>query len=210
MRAIIISLCLFIPACAHAGAADTLRRGNHAYKKEKYGAAYDLYQKAAAQGAREKGLYNTGAALYKLKDYPAAAETYQTLTEDKTAPLTQKAVYNLGNAYAQQGETDKAKAAFREAILLNPKDKAAVHNLQYLLEEKKKEEENQQRQQNQNNEQQEEQDKQNEQNQSEQSQNQRLSQDEADNILQMLKDQARKQQKTQAAQTADMQVEKDW
>jgi hypothetical protein len=204
----IIFIVFFCVVPAFAGEAALLRAGNKAYDKEKYGEAYDFYRQASASGNDGKGLYNSAAALYKLKDYDAAKEIYDGLAGQEGA-FKQKAVFNAGNAAYMKGDSETAAQNFKQAVLLNNKDEAAIHNLQFVLQEKKNSQkdrqnkqgdnkdkddknENSQNQQNEGNQKQNNQNQQNErQDKQEQRQSRQLSKEEADNILQMIKDQSK-------------------
>jgi Ca-activated chloride channel family protein len=111
---------------ASAGTEGELRRGNALYKKGRYDEALPHYERARKPGD-SRPLYNAGAALYRLKEFDGAAEAFGA------AGRRQDAVYNRGNALLQSGKTDEAVAVFREAVLLDPSDEAARHNLAVAL-----------------------------------------------------------------------------
>lgn len=132
MRILFISvLALVLPAALYAAGSGELRSGNKAYDNGKYGEAFEKYQSAEKAG-EGKGVYNSGAALYRLKDYPAAAKAYLKAVEADT-DLKQSAHFNAGDSYFMQEDKKKAAEQFKQAILLNPQDEAAIHNLQLSL-----------------------------------------------------------------------------
>jgi hypothetical protein len=221
---------------ASAGENSLLRAGNKAYQAEKYGEAYDLYKKAAQGNNGAKGLYNSAAALYKLKDYEAAKEIYDNLA-GQNKDFSQESVFNAGNAAYMKGDSETAAANFKKAILLNNKDEAAIHNLQFVLQEKKDSRQNRQNKdgdnkdkddKNENSDKQQNEGNQNRENQNnqkdskrqqdkqqdkQQRQDQKLSKEEADNILQMIKDQSKNSAKPlPQAQDSSQEIkpEKDW
>ena len=137
---------LLCPLLVNAGAKADLKLGNKAYDEKRYGAAYEYYQKAAAAG-QEKGLYNSAAALYRLQDYEGASKEYlQTAQEykEKDSQLAQDSYYNAANAQYMNKQTKEALLSAKEAILLNNKDEAAIHNMQFMLEENRKNNKDQQ------------------------------------------------------------------
>ena len=235
MRYILVLLFAFLlNAAAFAGGSGALRKGNNAYDKEKYGEAFEYYNKAVESGEGEKGAYNAAAALYRLKDYDGALSAYETLGESET--FKQDAAYNAANAYFEKGKTEQAIESLRRALLLKRDDKEALHNLQFLLKEQQNQENKQDKNNNQgNNEQQQDnqdnsdnQDKSGNQNQDEQ-QNQsgkdnqqdkdnssqgeqqqqpQLSRSEADNILKMSKEHTNEPPQAAAAAAGD--IDKDW
>ncbi|MDR0735157.1 MAG: hypothetical protein LBG16_05705 [Elusimicrobiota bacterium] len=188
----IITFILYLaqPA-ANAGPAGALRAGNKAYDAQKYGEAFDLYQSAAGKGA-EGAAYNAAAALYRLKDYEGALAAYQTIAKEGEA-FGRAAVFNAGDAAYMKGDKEAASAFFRRAVVLNPRDEAAIHNLQFVLQEKdKNKQERENKPDGDNKDKDENQD--NQQNQNGQNNQQRqssVSKEEADNILQMVKDDSR-------------------
>lgn len=197
-------LFLFCPLLVNAGASKDLKLGNKAYEQQKYGKAYEYYQKAAALG-QEKAAYNSGAALYRLQDYEGASKEYLQTAKDyieKDTKLAQDSYYNAANAQYKNQQTKEALLSAKQAILLNGKDEAAIHNMQFMLEENRKNNKDQQNKQgdkdspqdNQDNSQQQNQqgnnqdqnkDKQQEQEQGQQDKD-KLTQQEAQDILKML------------------------
>ncbi len=201
---------LFCPLLINAGANKDLQLGNKAYAKDKYGAAYEYYQKAASAGA-EQGVYNSGAALYRLKDYEGASKQYLQAAQDyenKDEKLVQDSYYNAANAQYMNKQNEEALSSARKAILLNSKDEAAIHNMQFMIEQcqsnSNKDQQNkdgnkespqdnqdnsQDQNQNGNNDQDKQnQDQQNQQEQQEQEDKDKLSQQQAQDILKMLGD----------------------
>ena len=198
-----------------AAGSSLLRSGNSAYDNKKYGIAFDLYQEAAQKGSMAYGQYNSGAALYRLKDYGNAAKAYLNSAEQDPS-LKQNAYFNAGNAFYN---TDKEKAAalYRQAYLMNLKDEEALHNLQLTIQEKNQQQQQQQNNQDKNNNQNN-QDKQNKQNNKNDKQQEKqdntqkdnnISKEEADSVLQMLKEQGNNVL-APAAQPKQETVDKDW
>jgi Ca-activated chloride channel family protein len=75
-----------------------------------------------------------GIAEFKSGQYQKAVKTFEQIT-----PKSNKTYYNLGNALAHTGQYEKAIAAYKEALKLNPKDADAQHNKKLLEEMLKKE-----------------------------------------------------------------------
>ena len=109
-------------------------------------------------------LYNEGNAIYRKREFDAAAKAYQgtLVTQDKE--LQQRAFYNLGNACyrqaspAETADPKRAQELFKQAVTcydsalaLNPKDPDAAFNkkLAELRLKKLEEQQKQQQQQNQ-------------------------------------------------------------
>jgi|GEM_PF-2627598 AAA ATPase containing von Willebrand factor type A (vWA) domain len=238
MSKYLFSLFLLCPLLLNAGANADLKLGNKAYAQDKYGAAYEYYQKAANAGA-EQGVYNSGAALYRLKDYEGASRQYLQAAKDyenKNDQLVQDSYYNAANAQYMDNKTEEALSSARKAIMLNSKDEAAIHNMQFMIEQckngsqdqKNKDgkqnspQDNQDNSQDQNQSGNNEQDKQNqdqqeqEDKQQEQEDKDKLSQQQAQDILKMLGEGEKKNSPPPLQGNAgknknnETQVEKDW
>ncbi|WP_424244170.1 Ca-activated chloride channel family protein [Elusimicrobium posterum] len=135
--------CFFSAVDANARSeGELLIKGAKQYKKTKYGAALTTFEEAQQKAPEsDKPVYNKAAALYKLKEYKDAIGFYKQISETQDSELRQNSYYNLGNALYLTGDRDGAQAAYKQAVLMNPKDKQAIHNLQLLLKEKKEDEE---------------------------------------------------------------------
>ncbi len=228
---------LLCPLLLNAGANTDLKLGNKAYAQDKYGAAYEYYQKAANAGV-EQGIYNSGAALYRLKDYEGASKQYLQAAKDyenKDEKLVQDSYYNAANAQYMNNQTEEALSSARKAVMLNSKDEAAIHNMQFMLEQcqnskkdqqnkdgnKESPQDNQDNSQDQNkagtnNQDKQNQDQQEQEEQQEQEDKDKLSQQQAQDILKMLGEGEKKNSPPPLQGNAgkdknnETQVEKDW
>ncbi len=132
----------------HAGVTKEVRQGGKLYAHEQYGQALSKYQSALqADPDNPQANFGAGAAAYYLKDYDTAAQSFENAISNSTE-LRQDALFNLGNTHYRAQHKEQAIAAYKQAILQNPQDKEAIHNLQLLL----KEQQNSQNKNNQNNE----------------------------------------------------------
>lgn len=240
MKKYILLIFLFCPLLTNGAGMSDLKKGDKAYSQKKYGTAYEYYQKAAQSGS-EQGVYNSGAALYRLEDYPGASKQYLQAAqyyEDKDIKSAQNSYYNLANSQYKNNQTKEALSNLKKAILLNGKDEAAIHNMQFMIEQLKNNNQDQQNkegnkntsqdnqensqdqnQQGSNNQDQQNQDNQNQEEQNDQEQNKddnKLSQQQAQDILSMLGDSEQKsapppiEGQTGDDRDSQTQVEKDW
>ncbi|MBQ4493589.1 MAG: hypothetical protein II972_03185 [Elusimicrobiaceae bacterium] len=232
MNKYLFLLFLFCPLLLNAGVKGDLKLGNKAYKQEKYGSAYEYYQKAAKAGSLQ-GVYNSAAALYRLEDYGGASEQYLKAAQDsleKEDKLAQDSYYNLASSQYKNQQTKEALLSARQAVLLNMKDEAAIHNMQFMLEEHSKNkqdqqnkqgnknapQDNQDKSQNQNQQGSNNQDKQNQDNQDQEQDKDKLSQEQAQDILKMLGEGEKKntppplQAASGKEKDSQTQVENDW
>lgn len=220
MKKLACFLLILSASSAFAGVRGDLREAGKLYQDKKYGQALAKYQTALQKAPhKEQASFGAGAASYYLKDYQSAEKAFEN-TAEQNGKLRQDALFNLGNAYYRAGDKEKAVSAYRQAIVANPKDKEAVHNLQLIIEQQQSEQnQNNQNQQNSNN---------NSSNQSKQDQNNKgqapqdkgqeeqpskpqdtMNKDDADRVMQMARENEYKKP-TQPGEAQDPTVEKDW
>jgi Ca-activated chloride channel family protein len=203
-----------------------LRQGNNQFEKGDFKTAEKDYRKALEINKESvKGQFNLGTAVYQEKNYEESARIYGGLAEKNTDPEVQSKIYhNLGNTLLQSKEYEKSISAYKNALMNNPKDLDTKYNLEYAKMMLKKQQEQQQ----QNKDQQKNEDKKDEkkdkqdQNQDKQNQDQnknqnpdqkKISKDDADRMLEALKNDEKKTMQKVKKQQAKVQVvgvEKDW
>ena len=210
-------LLLALPLCATE--RGDLRASGKLYKQGKYGQALAAYNAILQENpSNQEAALGAGASDYYLKDYGAAESAFSHAAE-QNAPRQTDALFNLGNAYYRAKDTDKAQQAYRQAILKNPQDKEAIHNLQIILEEKQSQQNNDnQNDKNEQNNSSNQQPKSGEnpqkgENQQEQNGPSQADKDAAQRVMQMAQQQENRQQQQQGQNhkgVADNLVEKDW
>ncbi|MDR1517887.1 MAG: tetratricopeptide repeat protein [Dysgonamonadaceae bacterium] len=131
-----------------------VRKGNKAYKQQKYSEAYSFYDKAVNANANSlEASYNLGNALYRQKEWDKSVEQYNHyLTIEKDNPDKMAAAWhNVGNALLQKKDLQKSMEAYKMALRLNPADEETRYNLAVVQKMMKDQQDNnQQDQQNQN------------------------------------------------------------
>jgi tetratricopeptide (TPR) repeat protein len=138
-RAVLLLLGLL--AATSASALGPLERnpqkvaeGLAAYDEGRYEDALKAFETAQKQLPESAALeYDRGNALYRLRRLDEAREAYQHAAEMAPGELGERDLYNLGNAMAELGRTQEAIGVYRRALLLEPTDEAARHNLEVLL-----------------------------------------------------------------------------
>lgn len=96
-----------------------------------------------AQQAVNQGDWQTAEKLFKRPDWQAAS-SYALEKYDHTIKLLEQSNrqaadnYNLGNAYALAGQTDKAIQSYEKALEQDPQLTAAKENLEYLKQQQNK------------------------------------------------------------------------
>lgn len=187
------------------------------------------------------GMFNLGNSLYKQKQFDATRKAMTaTAKMAKEQPVRSAANYNVGNTYLEEQKWQEAVEAYKQALRTNPQDADAKYNLSYALamlkkngggggggkdkkdkkdkgdkdkEQKdkngdKKDEQDKKDKQDQNNKQDKEQDKQE---QRPQPQPSKLSEQQAEQLLNALQQEEKKlQDKMQKGKAAPVKVEKDW
>src|SRR5437879_1208853 len=136
------ALLMFLSAFA-LGAAP----GIDAYHDGKFEDAYGQFQQTLKSHpesrAEDKLQFDSGAAAYKLKDYNRALESFSQALLTRETGLQSKGHYNLGNTLYQRGETEKsddkklsdwtnALDHYQQTLKLDPQDKDAKDNYDYV------------------------------------------------------------------------------
>ena len=132
---LLVVICCGMAPALWAGVKADLRQSAKLYEDGKYGQALSNYNKITRQDPQNEEAYlGAGASAYYLKDYQTAAAAFNRASGQEGA-RQQDALFNLGNTYYRAGNKERAIEAYRQAILKNPQDKEAIHNLQLILQE---------------------------------------------------------------------------
>lgn len=101
-----------------------LRDGNKLYRTNRLEDAAIAYQKSLAEdGTYYKGAYNLGNAFFKQEKYKEAGEQFQLANKlAKTKEDKAKTSELIGDTFKKQNDLEKALAAYKQALLKNPKD----------------------------------------------------------------------------------------
>jgi len=207
-------------------AVKQVRKGNKAYEKKNFKEAEINYRKSLQKDSTYfRGRFNLADALYKQQQYEKAAGIFNDLSQKDIDKKTKAKVYhNLGNSILQnalssdtispQNKQEKLKqsiSAYKNSLRNQPEDKESKYNLEYakkLL--TRLQQQKQQQQQPQNKQQQ--QQKQQQQKQQQQQQKQ-ISKQDAEKMLEALKNDEQKTQEKlqkQKVQAVKLKNEKDW
>src|SRR5882724_4935626 len=121
--------------------------GIDAYRDGKFEDAYSQFQQTLKSHpesrADDKLQFDSGAAAYKLKDYNRALESFSQALLTRDTGLQSKGHYNLGNTLYQRGESEKSDEKklsdwtnaldhYEQTLKLNPNDKDAKDNYDYV------------------------------------------------------------------------------
>jgi Ca-activated chloride channel family protein len=123
---------VFIAALCSTSVADINKEGNEAYDRGQYQASLDLYRTAQARDAAAELSYNAANALDRLGQYDAAVEEGLKARARSGEDTDQENAveYGIGNHYVGAGNLLSAIEAYKRALLADPGDQDAKHNLE--------------------------------------------------------------------------------
>jgi Ca-activated chloride channel family protein len=121
--------------------------GLEAYRDGKFNDAYQEFQQTLKThpqtNAADKLQFDSGAAAYKMKDYGKALESFSQALLSSNTGLQSKSHYNLGNTLYGRGEAQQsdekklidwtnALAHYEQTLKLDPQNKEAKDNYEYV------------------------------------------------------------------------------
>lgn len=116
---------------------DAVSSGNEQYNQKKYNNAKRYYSKAEqyapAENDKKKLSFNTGDADFMLEDYDGALSGYQQSIQSDDRDVQKKAFFNSGNAYLKQKNYRDAIQAYMNALKIDPNYARAKKNIEYVL-----------------------------------------------------------------------------
>ena len=130
-----------------------VHEGNVLYQQQKYKEAANTYEQALQKDPNNTpGSFNLGNALIQQKQYDAARKTLAATAKTATNKTEAGAAnYNIGNTYMTEQKYSDAVDAYKNALRRNPNDIAAKYNLSYALEKMKQQQDKNQQNKNQQN-----------------------------------------------------------
>ena len=234
---IITALACVTCMVVHAQDKNLVRKGNELYLQNKYKEAAEVYQQALQKNPNSvPGLFNLGNALYQGKQTEPARKMMMAAAKNATDRAEKSgAEYNLGNTYMDERKWDDAINYYKQALRNNPQDADAKYNLSYALAMKKQEQDKNkdkkddknkkdkdkkdqkdkdkkdQDKKDQDKKDQDKKDQQDKQDQQQQPRPGKLTQQQADQILNgLLQEEKNRQDKLQKAKGVPVKAEKDW
>ena len=117
-----------------------MKKSEFLYNEEKFDDALNLLVDAQIEAPEDIKLkYNIASSHYKMKNFEEAVKGYQDVAATaQDSKVEEQALYNIGNAMYRQGKLQEAVEYYKKAIELDPEDKDAQHNLEFVREEIKK------------------------------------------------------------------------
>jgi len=181
-----------------------VKKGNEAFKTGDYKKALEFYHSAETDLPESPELqYNIAGALHKGGNYEEAVDKYSKALNTSDINLEAKAHYNFGNTYFRMQDYQNAIKSYEDALNINSEDMDTKYNLELarkMLKEQMKPQQQKQKQQQQNQDQQ--QQKQDQQ-QQQQNQDQQQQQQQQQNQDQQQQQQEKQQQKVTSKEDAE-------
>jgi Ca-activated chloride channel family protein len=107
--------------------------GNRLFSEEKYDEANNKYQDAMLEDPGSPVIqFNVGDVLYKKNSYEKAMEAYQKAMDSDDPLFQSKSYYNIGNTLYRNGKLPESILAYEQALKLNPDDQDAKYNLEFV------------------------------------------------------------------------------
>jgi len=135
-----ICLIFFISTSSAQDVNKILSDADKQYQKSEYLNASKLYEEALKISPMDlTAQYNLGVARFRLNEIEGATEAFKKalgLSKDKS--MSAKIFYNLGVAFLKSANYPEAITAFRNALKLNSADRDCRENLQFAINQNKK------------------------------------------------------------------------
>jgi Ca-activated chloride channel family protein len=145
----LVTLGLALLSACGSPAEKLNQQGNEAFAKQAFQDALQAYASAKIESPElAEPYYNAANVLYRQEKYAEALEEIQkALAQAEDDELEERGHYNKGNASFNTQEWETAVEAYKAALLLNPDDQDAKHNLELALQQQEQQEQQQQQQQ---------------------------------------------------------------
>lgn len=109
------------------------QEGMQAYREENFKQALEHFLQAQIDDPENPQiLYNLGNTYYRLGDYQTALKHFQRAQAIAGDELRQQALYNGGNASYRNGMLKEAIGQYLEALYIDPEDRLARENLEFV------------------------------------------------------------------------------
>ncbi|MDD9887710.1 MAG: tetratricopeptide repeat protein, partial [Candidatus Marinimicrobia bacterium] len=123
----------FIPFLFISSALLGQDNGMNHYENQEFEAAQQYYESVLMErGNNPEAHFGRGASSFQRGDLETAKQSFEQSLKSEDASLQAKAMYNLGNTFYQNQKTEEALAFYRKALELDPTDKEAKYNYEYL------------------------------------------------------------------------------
>ena len=122
-----------------------IHKGNQLYQEKKYAEAEASYRESVDKSkASVEGNFNLGDALYKQKKFDNAAQKFTDIaSSSENKAVKAKAYHNLGNSLLESKKLEESIEAYKKSLINNPKDDETRYNLAYAQEKLKQQQQQQ-------------------------------------------------------------------
>jgi Ca-activated chloride channel homolog len=137
----ICAVVLLVPVCCRAATLhETVKKGAALYAAGKYDEALNAFVDGQIEHPEDAQLkYDIASSKYMMKNYEEALKGYLDVAATaRDARLEEKALFNAGNALYRQGKLEQAVEYYKKALELDPADKDAQQNIEFVREEIKR------------------------------------------------------------------------
>jgi len=108
-------------------------KGLNHYQSQEYEAAQEYYESVLSKrGNQAQAHFGRGSSAFQQGDLETAKYSFEQSLKADNEQLKSKAMYNLGNTFYQNQKTKEALAFYRKALELDPTDKEAKYNYEFL------------------------------------------------------------------------------
>ena len=108
-------------------------KGLNHYQNQEYEAAQEYYESVLSKrGNQAQAHFGRGSSAFQQGDLETAKYSFEQSLKADNEQLKSKAMYNLGNTFYQNQKTEEALAFYRKALELDPTDKEAKYNYEFL------------------------------------------------------------------------------
>ena len=108
-------------------------KGLNHYQNQEYEAAQEYYESVLSErGNQAQAHFGRGSSAFQKGDLETAKYSFEQSLKADNEQLKSKAMYNLGNTFYQNQKTKEALAFYRKALELDPTDKEAKYNYEFL------------------------------------------------------------------------------
>jgi len=120
------------------------------YQSQEYEAAQEYYESVLMDnGNNSQAQFGRGSSAFQRGDMETAKHGFEQSLKSHDVQLQSKAMYNLGNTLFKSEKKEEALAFYRKALELNPEDKDAKYNYEFLKYQEKPPEDQQKQEQDQ-------------------------------------------------------------
>jgi len=143
-----ISLIIILPANPVFAESlySIIQEGASHYEKEEFNLAEEKFSQAnEKQPDNPELIYNLANSHYKNGNFQQALQAYsQVASSSSDEALRHDSIYNTGNSLFKMGKLEEAANAYQKSLEIDPNDMDAKFNLEFVLQEMKKQQQKKQ------------------------------------------------------------------